>query len=175
MLNNFKTFALAAGVSTMALAGAAFADDDIRVSAIDVETSVAAAADGNALQFYPDLAEDIRAEVAERVPMSSDDSDPQIKIDIRKIALNGATMLPDSMEFNQLEGVVDITSPTGDSAGLSFPVNIAAQSGDGIVPEGYVTVQPSETEFYVAMVSSFADVVAEGLGNVNTAGSPVDP
>ena len=175
MLNNFKTHALAAGVSTMALAGAAFADEEIRISAIDVESSVSASVESNGMEYYPNLVEDIRTEVAERVAMSSDGSDPRIKIDIRKIALNGTTMLPDSKEFNQLEGVVDITSPTGDSAGYSFPVKVTAQSGDEILPEGYVTVQPTETEFYVALVSTFADVVAEGLTKVNTSGDGVQP
>ncbi len=175
MLNNFRTFALAAGVSTMALAGAAFADEEIRISAIDVESSVSASVESNGMEYYPNLVEDIRTEVAERVAMSSDGSDPRIKIDIRKIALNGTTMLPNSKEFNQLEGVVDITSPTGDNAGYSFPVKVTAQSGDGILPEGYVIAQPTETEFYVALVSTFADVVAEGLTKVNTSGDGVQP
>ena len=175
MFTNVKNIALAAGVSAIALGGSAFADEKIMVSKIDVESSVAASAESNAMSFYPDLEEDLRAEVAQRVPLSSDGADPQIKIDIRKIALNGATMLPESKEFNQLEGVVDITSPTGESAGLSFPVMVSAYSGDQIAPEGYVNIQPTETEFYVALVSTFADVVAEGLANVNTAGSPVDP
>tara|TARA_R100000655_G_scaffold101382_1_gene146435 strand:+ start:330 stop:953 length:624 start_codon:yes stop_codon:yes gene_type:complete len=175
MFTNMKNIALAAGVSAIALSSSAFADEKIMVSAIDVESSVSASTEANAMDFYPDLEEDLRAEVAERVPMSSDAADPQIKIDIRKIALNGSTMLPDSKEFNQLEGVVDITSPNGDNAGLSFPVMISAYAGDEIAPEGYVNVQPSETEFYVAMVSTFADVVAEGLANVNTAGEPIDP
>ena len=52
---------------------------------------------------------------------------------------------------------------------------ISAYAGDEIAAEGYVNVQPSEAEFYVAMVSTFADVVAEGLANVNTAGDPIDP
>ncbi len=175
MLTNMKNIALAAGVSVIALSNSAFAQDKIMVSKIDVESSVSAAAESNAMDFYPDLEEDLRAEVAERVPLSSDGADPQIKIDIRKISLNGATMLPDSKEFNELEGVVEITSPTSDNAGLSFPVKVSAYSGEDIAPEGYVNVPPSETEFYVALVSTFADVVAEGLANVNTAGSAVDP
>ena len=175
MLTTIKKLALAAGVSTIALTSAAQAQDELRISEIAVESSVAAAADSNGLEFYPDLAEDIRAEVAERVALSSDGADPQIRIDLRKIALNGATMLPESKEFNQLEGVVDITSPTGENAGYSFPVKVTAESGDGIVPEGYVTVPPSDQEFYVALVSTFADIVAEGLKNVNTAGGKVDP
>ncbi|MEP2428806.1 MAG: hypothetical protein ABJH99_22590, partial [Tateyamaria sp.] len=106
MFTNMKNIALAAGVSAIALSSSAFADEKIMVSAIDVESSVSASTEANAMDFYPDLEEDLRAEVAERVPMSSDAADPQIKIDIRKIALNGSTMLPDSKEFNQLEGVV---------------------------------------------------------------------
>ena len=175
MLDNIRHYALAAGVSAMALGGAAMADEALKISAIDVETSVSSAEDSNALEFYPDLAEDLREEVAERVPLSSDGADPRIKIDVRKVALNGSMMLGDDRKFNQLEGVVDITSPSGDSSGYSFPVMVAAESGDEILPAGYVTVPPSETEFYVAMVSTFADVVAEQLKMVNTAGDGVDP
>lgn len=175
MLDNIRTFALAAGVSALALGSAAVAEEPVKISAIDVETSVSDVANSNALEFYPDLAEDLRAEVAERVELSSDGADPRIKIDLRKVALNGATMLGDDRKFNQLEGVVDITSPTGDSSGFSFPVMVAAESGEEVLPEGYVTVPPSEAEFYVALVSTFADVVAEGLTMVNTAGDGVDP
>ena len=175
MYTHLKALALAAGVSTLALSTAVLAAEDVRISKIDVEASVTSLADSNALTFYPSLEEDLRSEIAQRVPLSSDSADPQIRIDIRKIALNGSTMLPESKEFNELEGVVDVTSPTGESAGLSFAVNISAYSGDAVAPEGYINVPPSETDFYVAMVSTFADVVAEGLDNVNTSGNKIDP
>lgn len=174
MLDNIRKLALAAGVSAMALGSAVMAAEPVKISAIDVQTTVSTD-DSNVIEFYPDLADDLRAEVAERVALSSDGADPQIKIDIRKVALNGATMLGDDRLFNQIEGVVDITSPTGETSAFSFPVKVAAQSGDEILPEGYVAVPPSETEFYVAMVSTFADVVAEGLEQVNTSGNKVDP
>ncbi|MFG6515504.1 hypothetical protein ACGYK6_17255 [Sulfitobacter sp. 1A15333] len=175
MLTTVRTMVFAAGVSTIALGSAAFADDAISISGINVGASVSAMAESNGIQFYPDLAEDVRAEVAKRVPLSSDGADPEINIDIRKIALNGATMLGDDRLFNQLEGVVDITSPTGETSGLSFSVNVAAASADQVIPEGYVAVPPSEADFYVAMVSTFADVVAEGLTKVNASGGVVDP
>jgi hypothetical protein len=175
MFAPLKTILFAAGVSTLALSTNVFASEEVRISKIDVESSVASTAKSNALTFYPDLEEDLRSEIAQRVPLSSDDADPQIRVDIRKIALNGSMMLPESKEFNELEGVVDITSPTGESAGLSFAVNISAYSGNATAPEGYVNVPPSETDFYVAMVSTFADVVAKGLTNVNTSGNKIDP
>ena len=175
MYTHLKNIAYAAGISTLALSTGAFAAEEIRISKIDVESSIATNADNNALGYYPDLAEDLREEVSQRVSMSSDASDPQIRIDIRKIALNGATFLPETKEFNELEGVVDITSPTGESSGLSFEVKVSAYSGDAVAPEGYINVSPSETEFYIAMVTSFADIVAENLANVNTSGNKVDP
>ncbi|MBM07607.1 MAG: hypothetical protein CMH88_14875 [Oceanibulbus sp.] len=175
MLTTLRTMAFVASVSTIALGSAASADDAIRISGINVGASVSTMAESNGIQFYPDLTEDVRAEVAKRVPLSSDGADPEINIDIRKIALNGATMLGDDRIFNQLEGVVDITSPTGETSGLSFSVNVAAASADQIIPEGYVVVPPSEADFYVAMVSAFADVVAEGLTKVNASGGVVDP
>ena len=175
MFAQLKTVVLAAGVSTFALSGAAYASEDLRISKIDVEATVATASESNALDFYPNIEEDLRGEVAQRVPLSSDGADPQIRIDIRKIALNGATMLPESREFNELEGVVNITSPTGENAGLSFPVRISAYTGDTIAPEGFVNILPTEADFYVAMVSTFADVVAENLTSVNTSGNKIDP
>lgn len=175
MFSQLRNITFAAGISTLALSAGAFAADDLRISDIDVEASVAASADSNALTFYPNLEEDLRSEVAKRVPLSADGADPQIRIDVRNIALNGATMLPASKEFNELEGVVNITSPAGENAGLSFPVRISAYTGDAIAPEGFVNVPPTKTDFYTAMVSTFADVVAENLTNVNTSGNKIDP
>lgn len=175
MFAPFRTIALAAGVSTLALSASALSAEEVRISAIDIESSVASIADSNALTFYPDLEEDLRSEIAQRVTLSSDGADPQIRVDIRKISLNGSMMLPDTKEFNELEGVVNVTSPTGESSGLSFAVKVSAYSGDAIAPEGYVNVPPSETDFYVAMVSTFADVVTEGLTKVNTSGNKIDP
>ncbi len=175
MFAPLRTIVFAASVSTLALTTGVSASEDVRISKIDVEASVASMAESNAMTYYPDLEEDLRSEIAQRVPLSSDGADPQIRVDIRKIALDGSMMLPGTKEFNELEGVVDITSPTGESAGLSFAVNISAYSGARAVPEGYVNVPPSEMDFYVAMVSTFANVVAEGLTNVNTSGSKIDP
>ena len=175
MFAQLKTIVFAASVSTLALSAAAYASEDLRISKIDVEATVATASESNALDFYPNIEEDLRGEVAQRVPLSSDGADPQIRIDVRKIALNGATMLPESKEFNELEGIVNITSPTGENAGLSFPVRISAYTGDTIAPEGFVNIPPTDADFYVAMVSTFADVVAESLTNVNTSGNKIDP
>ena len=87
--------------------------------------------------------------------------------------LDGDTMLSDSQEFNEIEGVVDITSPNESIGARSFPVNVAAYSVDQVVPEGYVAVAPTEGVFYEVMINGFADEVAKQVGNLNTAGSGV--
>ena len=60
MLTTVRTMVFAAGVSTIALGSAAFADDAISISGINVGASVSAMAESNGIQFYPDLAEDVR-------------------------------------------------------------------------------------------------------------------
>ena len=172
MFTKIKMTALAASVSLIALGGAAFAmDATYKVSVIDVEASMSAAEGSNAMALYPDITTDIQAAVASRVITSDDAGDPEIRIDIHKVALNGAAILPDTKEFNELEGVVSITGPEGADGGYTFPINIAAYTGDQIVPEGYSAVLPSETDFYEAMVNSFADSVAEGLEKLNPSGT----
>ncbi len=174
MFDTMKKLALATSVSVLALAGAVSAQDAVKVSKIDVAASYSAAQDSNAADVFPEIATDIQAAIAERVPTSSDAADPMVRVDIRKVALDGDTMMvPDSAEFNELEGVVDISSENGTLGDLSFPINIAAYTAERAVPEGYVAVAPSDTDFYNAMISGFADTVAERLANMNTGGDEV--
>ena len=173
MFNHVKKIALAASVSMIALSSATYAAEEAKVSNIDVTATMSSSDDGNGMTFYPDIATDIKAAVATRVPSSTDATDPTIRIDVRKITLNGAAMLPETKEFNELEGVVDISSTDGSSSSFSFPIKIAAYSGDQLVPEGYIVVPPSDADFYNAMVEAFANSVADGLENVNTAGKAI--
>jgi hypothetical protein len=172
MFDTVKKLSLAATVSLVALTGTAYAQEALRVSTVDVMASNAAATDSNAMEYFPQIADDVRAAIAERVPASNDASDPTISVDIRKIALDGSTMLP-SAEFNELEGVVSIASQNGTLGDRAFPVNIKAVAGDATAPEGYVMVPPSEGEFYTVMVAFFADQVAAGLADVFPAGDEV--
>ncbi|NNK17323.1 MAG: hypothetical protein HKP51_10525, partial [Sulfitobacter sp.] len=106
------------------------------------------------------------------VPLSENAADPTVRIDIRKIALNGDTVLPGSMEFNELEGVVSFQTNTGEG-GQSFPVKVVAVMDDSAIPVGYDAVPPSLDDFYKAMVDGFAMKVAERLGTMNEAGAPI--
>ncbi|MFT6674096.1 MAG: hypothetical protein ACJAVM_000267 [Sulfitobacter sp.] len=172
MFTTMKNITFAAGVSILALASASTAAELPKVSQINVETTYEAAQDTNAQALYPELQTDIQKAVAEMVPTSDDAADPTIRIDIRKIALDGDTMLPDSAEFNQIEGVVSIQGGS-DVGDVTFPVNIIASTADKTAPEGYVLVPPSTEDFYNAMIFGFADTVKMELANVNTSGDDI--
>ncbi|MFD2739385.1 hypothetical protein ACFSUD_07395 [Sulfitobacter aestuarii] len=173
MFDTAKKLTLAAGVSLLALSSTAIAQEEVRISDIDVEASYSAAPDSNAAEAFPQIADDIRAAIAERVPTSSDAADPTIRVDIRKLSLDGTTMFPADSEFNEIEGVVAITSPDGDIGSVSFPVHVGATTQVDPLPEGFVLLTPSTDDFYAVMVNGFADVVAENLANVNTAGDGI--
>ena len=57
MFNSVKSIALATGVSLAALSSAAFADEKVAFSAIDVSSSINAAQDANAMEYYPQIDE----------------------------------------------------------------------------------------------------------------------
>lgn len=173
MFNNMRKLGLAAGVSLIALTGYASAAELPPISEIDVGTTYAAATDTNAAEKFPEIATDLQTAIAERVPTSDDAADLRIRVDIRKVSLNGDTMLNDAGEFNELEGVVSIEDPTTSSSNRAFPVDIAALAADTPVPEGTYVIEPSTEQFYDVMIAAFADRVAVELGNVNTSGDTV--
>jgi hypothetical protein len=111
---------------------------------------------------FPEISNDIKMAIAKLVPLSENGNDPIIRVTIRKVALNGETILPDTLAFNQLEGIVAIGTSSG-ADGRTFPAKIHAKAADTIVPEGYLTIPPSLEHFYAAMVDGFARNVAMAL------------
>jgi len=174
MFKSVKSVALATGMSFAVMSSAAFAQESPQYSDITVEASLAAAEGSNAMEVFPEIQNDLLSAVSALVPGSDDAQDPAIRIDIRKISLNGNPLLTGSNEFNEIEGVVDIADQTGRATSRSFPVNISAYTSDRAVPEGYVSVAPSAEDFYVVMVNAFAEVVAEQANMLNAAPSSTD-
>jgi hypothetical protein len=173
MFDMIKKLTLAASASALAFAAAAATPDMPRASDIDVTASYDAAEGSNAEALFPGIGEDVRLAIAELVPQSGDGADPIIRVDIRKIALNGDTILPESREFNELEGVVSIETESG-KGGQAFNVNVTAARADGIAPEGYILLPPSTGDFYQAMVDGFARNVADRFASVNTEGASIN-
>lgn len=162
MFNALKRTALVASVSLTALSGAAFAEQPA-VSRIDVDSTLDAAQGSNAMMLYPEITTDLQTAIAEKVETSDDAGDPTIRVEITRVSLDGATMLPDSREFNELEGTVVYSDDNGEISAATFPVQVAAYTDDRAAPEGYVLMAPSDEDFYIAMLTTFADTVAELL------------
>ncbi len=173
MFNSVKSIALATTVSLAALTTAAHADEPVAFSVINVEASMSAAENSNAMDVFPDIVTDLQTAIASRVETSDDGSDPTIRVDVRKIALNGDPMLTGDNQFNQMEGVVSIAGDNNEIGAQSFEVNVSASAPDQTVPEGYIAIAPSEGDFYAAMIDGFAGLIAEQVLTLNTAGSGV--
>lgn len=175
MFSQIRKIAIAASLGTALTASAAIAAEEPLVfSNIDVDVSYSGTEGANTEQFYPAMAEDLKLALLERLRTSDDTAMPAVYVDVRRVALDGDTVLPDSAEFNEIEGVVRIESPTGTTGGLSFPVTVTARTGDAGVTGGAIVVSPDADDFYRSMVAAFADAIVEGAANVNTAGDKIN-
>lgn len=157
MFDFVKTTTLAASISLSAfLASGVSAGSG--VGAIDVRTTLEAPQDSNALDLYPTIADDLTREIMQRVDTTNDPTAPTISVTIKKISLDGDTVLPDSAEFNELQGVL---SYQGGSRQVVEPIKLSAHTDTQSMPEGYIVKTPTEAEFYNAMIVTFAERVVE--------------
>lgn len=163
-------FILAATVATGAMAA-----QDVSLNDVEVKAELSDFKDSNALKYWPDIERDLQQAIIERVELSGKAEDPRVEVEISKISVDGDTILPDSGEFNQLEGVVkiyegeDAVSVQGKNnqeSNLpvsSSPLRLSAIAPSGEPPEGWVMVPPSQDDFYNAMVQAFAAEVVEDI------------
>ncbi|MBQ0806162.1 MAG: hypothetical protein KBT65_15070 [Sulfitobacter sp.] len=166
MFNSVKSIVLATSVSLAAMSAAAFANEEIIFSEVTVEAGLEAAEDTNALEVFPEIATDLQQAISTRVKFGSDASLPTIKVDLRSVSLNGNPMLTPIEGFNEIAGVVVISDDNNSIGSQSFPVNVAAYPAEQVIPEGFIGVQPSEEDFYNAMILGFADVIVRQLDTV---------
>jgi len=163
MFNTVKKSALIVSLAVATFAAMPAVAEKPAISKIDIKTNFDAAQNSNALVLYPEIETDLAQSIASRVETSEDADDPTIRIEITKISLDGDTMLPDSAEFNELEGLVIFEDNNNEIPSQTFPVMVAAYSADTIVPEGYVLMAPDREDFYQGLLSTFADTVADLL------------
>lgn len=163
----FKTVIL--GAALAATSTFAYAQD-VQLSEIDVKTDLSAVEGANAMEYWPTLNDDLRAAIAAQVDMTEDAN--RVMVEIHSVTLDGSGILPESGEFNQLQGTVAVFEPKtgqeqddGDIAPVtSYPLNLDASIADGgVAPEGWVMVPPSTDDFYTALVNTFAIEVVNNL------------
>ncbi len=158
MFNLVKTTAAAAAVSLAALVatGAVAGVHDI-----DVQAKIEAPQGSNALDLYPTIAEDLERALIERIDaLSNNPSDPTLTVKIKRVSLDGDSVLPDSAEFNELEGFLSFQ---GGSREVVETIRLSAYTDETGAPAGAVVIPPSTDDFYDAMLTAFADRVVEML------------
>ncbi|MDC0737253.1 hypothetical protein N6L24_03100 [Cognatishimia sp. SS12] len=168
----FRTTALA--LVTAAVATTAYAYDGT-VAEIDVKTELSDFANSNALEYWPDLEKDLSIALANRLKLEDVPNGDRLVVTISDINLNGNPTLPQTGEFNQLEGAVvlydygDETRDADDNgsttiiAERSFPLRLSAVAGDVIAPADTIVIPPSKDDFYTALVNGFADATVDNL------------
>lgn len=150
-------------------AGAALADVN-ELSEIDVETELSDVANANALDFWPDIARDLEDALAS-VTVQSDDA-PRLVVRLSEISLDGATVLDTDGGFNTLEGWVYVypdrdadAEPTAALVNEQVRLEASAVPVDTSSP-GQVVILPGDTEFYRALVATFAEVTLQKLDGI---------
>ncbi|MDM8164457.1 hypothetical protein [Roseovarius sp.] len=166
----------AAAAVLMFTAPVAVQAQDVTLSRIEVQTDLSAYEGSNASEFWPSLEADLGRAIASVVTVDETAPAPAIRVEINKIAISGSPILPDTGEFNEMEGTVavfrgleeDVTSGSQEDATpneieRSFPIKVSAVTGEAIVPEGYIAIPPSDGDFYAAMIGGFALETVERL------------
>lgn len=153
----------AAATATAALLATQVWAAEPTIKEVTVNTDYSSLKESNAQSYYPELSQDLLEAILERISLTDEVEGYVIDVNIQSVSLDGDTMLPDSAEFNQMEGVMSLQSPMTNANTESYPIKIKAHSAEAAVPEGYVGVAPSTDDFYNAMIAGFADVVAEEL------------
>lgn len=144
------------------------------LSGVEVKADLSSYEDNNVLKFWATLEEDIATAIASKVTIDDAADAPRIMVEINKVAIDGDTVLPDSGEFNQLEGTVTTHEGHNNAGSVakgqardaligSYPLRMSAVSGERDMPRGWVTVAPSQKDFYNALINAYATTIVERI------------
>jgi hypothetical protein len=160
----------------LALGAGPVAAKDKTVSGVDVIVNLSGIENSNALKFWPTLEDDMGKAIVSKVNVDDDAAASRISVEINKVAIDGDTVLPDSGEFNQIEGTVTTRAGLNESLSTSseaadspdavigsYPLDMTAVSGDKTAPEGWIVIPPSQGDFYNALVDAYATAVVERI------------
>jgi hypothetical protein len=161
---------LAVICTAAALAAGAVSADVNELSGIDVETELEDVANANALDFWPDIARDLEEALASAT-IESEDA-PRLVVRLSEISLDGATVLDTDGGFNTLEGWVYVypdrdadAEPTAALVNDQIRLEASAVPVDTSRP-GRIVILPGDTEFYRALVATFAEVTLRKLDDI---------
>lgn len=169
-MNLLKTTALC---SVFALAAAGpLAALEKTLSGVEVTSALSSYEENNVHKFWPSLDEDLATAIASKLNIDDTADAPRISVEINKVSIDGDTVLPDSGEFNTLEGTVTTHEGGNDPDAIhkadnrdgqtgSYALRMTATSAEREMPDGWVTVAPSQDDFYNALVDAYATSIVD--------------
>ncbi|MFO7769883.1 MAG: hypothetical protein R6V38_00780 [Roseovarius gahaiensis] len=170
-----KLLQITAICSVFALAAAGpLAAQEKTLSGLEVKSALTSYEEDNVLKYWPSLDEDIATAISSKLNIEKDADAPRISVEINKVSIDGDTALPDSGEFNTLEGTVTTHAGRNQTAstnrnenedGLigSYPLRMTAISGEHDLSDDWVTVAPSQEDFYNALIDAYAASIVERI------------
>lgn len=163
-MKNFLSLALSAGL-TIAIAGPLAALEKT-VSSVQVQSNLTAYQNNNVLKFWPTLDVDLERAIASKLNVNERADAPRISVEINSVMIDGDTVLPNSGEFNQLEGTVTTNESTNKGSSAthtedrddkigSYSLRVTANSSEREVPEGWVGVAATQDNFYTTLIDGY--------------------
>ncbi|MGC0222183.1 hypothetical protein SAMN05421762_2228 [Pseudooceanicola nitratireducens] len=160
----FKKTMTAMGIALIAATPALALEGPFPIKDIDADTNFQAMENPNALDHYPDLANDIENAIRARADLADEDDYRPLNLDIQVTALrlNDNPVLTDDGEFNILEGIVNVYDEANPQPIRTEPIILEAMEAE--VP--YPAFSPDNDDFYKAMVYAFADRAVSIAGEI---------
>jgi hypothetical protein len=160
-----------AAAAVLALAACAGGDDGpppLVVSDVAVSTDLAAVTSRQSAQFFGNLDSDLESAIAAQFVGQTGADGVGIVVDVDELSL--AQFLSAGTD-GQLTGDVAVIAPNGETSAVYTVTATASQAATLIsAQDGVVTVAPTSTEFYSALVDSFARGVANAVRGSATTG-----
>lgn len=167
-----RTILFAAGLAiagSLAASTAVFAQPMLDEITVDAEFEDVEGA--NALQYWPELENDLAEAIAYRAGSMRSENGYDVTVRVREITMSGSRVLTGEGEFNHLEGIVYFRAPDDPVPVEQVTIILDARTGEiPVLEDGAIVVLPGTPVFYAALLDAFARNTIEALGKLD----PID-
>lgn len=142
-----KTVSLMALLTGTALIATPVVAEPLDIASVETAVTLEDV-DSNALDFWPEIAEDMTTLVsAGLIDQITESGDYKVKVDVQEMSLGGATVLGPDGAFNQLNGWVYLFGPESDVQTIEkFQIEMSAEQGAIATPENMIVAVPQRSE-----------------------------
>jgi hypothetical protein len=157
-------FALLAGAALLVTACAREPELPFTVSDVTVEADLTSVGTREATSYWQRLPQDLETAIAGEFVGRIDPKGNTIVVDIDEISLNSPFAASATAQTAVLSGRVEMLNPAGTSEG-AYNVTASAQDIQDFLPAGEnsVSIPPTSSEYYRAIVQAFARGVKQTL------------